>query len=245
MHKLKFYGLLVGLSIMIMMACDTLAFKIVHIFSHDLAASGLIFSLNFALSAIITEVYGFNLAGRIIWVQLICHIFFILLINLFVILPSPEHSMTHPLYLNLYHNIWHVLLGSCIAMPLAYFINDIIVSKLKINLYGRKFIYRFFIASTTGSAVLVLISYPVNFYGELSIQHIITIAFNTWIFKVIVAIILLPVALYLTNLLKRIEQTDYYDYGASYNPLAVFAIDAFGENGYGKDQRTIKDNSAY
>ncbi len=245
MHKLRFYGLLVGLSIMIMMACDTLAFKVIHVLSYDLAASGLIYSLNFSLASIITEVYGFNLAGRIIWVQLICHILFIFLINLITILPSPDDSSTYYLYFNLYHNIWHVLIGSCVAMPVAYFINDIIVSKLKINLYGRKFIYRFLISSIIGSAVLVTISYPINFYEQYSIQHIMNIALNTWIYKIFAAIILLPLAMFLINLLKYLEKTDYYDYGTSYNPLNVFSTEESGENRYGSKQKNHKNNSNY
>lgn len=244
MQKLRFYGLLVGLSIMIMLSCDTLAFKVIRIWSHDFAASGLIYSISFTLSAVITEVYGYNLAGRLIWVQLICHVVFILLINLFVILPSPENSNTYAMYFNLYNNIWHVLLGSCIAIPTAYFINDIIVSKLKINLYGKKFIYRFLLSSFIGSAILVSISYPINFYGQYSIQHIIVIAFNTWTYKVVAAFFLFPIAMMLINLLKRLEQTDYYDYGVSYNPLKVFSIDDCGENRYGKKQNT-ENNSAY
>ncbi|WP_165476864.1 VUT family protein [Legionella fairfieldensis] len=228
---------------MIMLTCDTLAFKVIHILSYDFAASGLIYSLNFSLSSIITEVYGFNLAGRIIWVQLICHILFILLINLTVILPSPQDASTYYLYFNLYHNIWHVLLGSCVAMPIAYFINDIIVSKLKINLYGRKFIYRFLISSIFGSAILVTISYPINFFNQYPIQHILNIAFNTWIYKIFSAIVLLPLAMFLINVLKRLEKTDYYDYGISYNPLNVFSTKESGENRYESQQRNDKNNS--
>lgn len=234
MHNLKFYGLLVGLSITIMMVCDTLAFKTIHISNYDIAASGLIYSSNSALSAIITEVYGFKLAGRIIWVQLICHILFILLINLISIIPSPEGSITYPLYFNLYHKFWHVLLGSCIAMPVAYFVNDIILSKLKINLFVKKFRYRFIISNIIGSAILVTISYPVNFYDQYSIQEIINIAFNTWMYKVVAAIILLPFALYFISLLKRVEKTDHYDYGVSYNPFTVFSSKNNGENRYEK-----------
>src|SRR5436190_837441 len=206
MHKFKFYSLLVGLSIMIMTTCDTLVFKVVHVFSRDFAASGLIFTISFALSSIITEVYGFNLAGRIIWVQQICHIFFILLINLFAILPSPLNSATQELYYNLYSNIWHVLLGSCIAMPTAYFIYDIFLSKLKINLYGNRFIFRFLISNVFGAAALVFISYPVTFYNVYPIQFILQIAFNTWMYKIVAAVVLLPITIFIINILKNSEK---------------------------------------
>lgn len=243
MHNLRFYGLMIGFSITIMMSCDTLAFKVIHIYSFDFAASGLIYSLNFMLSSIITEVYGYNLAGRVIWVQLICHFLFIGLINFIVLLPSPERSSTHLLYFNLFNNMWHILLG-CIAMPTAYFINDIIVSKLKINLYGQKFIRRFLISSIIGSAVLVLISYPINFYGHYPLKQIMRIAANTWMYKVCASIILLPIAMFLIEKLKHFEKTDYYDYGTSYNPLNVFSTQQSGENRYESKPRN-KNNSDF
>ena len=218
---------------MIMMACDTLAFKVIHILSFDLAASGIIYSFSFSLSSIITEVYGFNLAGRIIWVQLICHVLFVSLINLFSILPSPYDSKTYDLYFNLFHNFGFILIGSSLAMPISYFINDIIISKLKINLYGKSFFLRFLFSSTIGSLILVMISYPINFYSQYTFLHIIHIAINTWIYKIFASIILLPVVLLIIDLLKRAEKIDYYDYGASYNPLKVFSTEETGENKYG------------
>lgn len=227
------------------MACDALAFKAIRLLSYDIAASGLIYSLNFSLSSIITEVYGFNLSGRIIWVQLICHIFFVLIVNLVSVLPSPVESTTYTLYFNLFHNFRYILLGSCLAMPIAYFVNDIIVSKLKVNLYGKRFIFRFLVSSTIGGFILVMISYPINFYGQYSFIHILHIAINTWVYKILSSIILLPISLYLIDLLKRVEKTDYYDYGVSYNPLNVFSTEESGENRYGSKEKISKNYSTH
>src|SRR5437762_502473 len=105
MHKLRLYAPLIGLMITILLICDTLAFKVVSIHGKNFAASGLIFPLGFLLASVITEVYGFTLAGRIIWVQLLCQAFFILTVNIFVLLPSTSDSMTTSQYFNLYHNL--------------------------------------------------------------------------------------------------------------------------------------------
>jgi len=222
MHKLKLYGLFVGLTITIMLICDTLAFKVIKLRGIEFAASGLIYSFSFLLSSITTEVYGFNLAGRIIWIQLLCHVIFILTVTLAVYLPSPDHSNISILYFALYGNLWHVLLGSCIAIPSAYFINDIIISKLKIYMYGRLFILRFFVSNVIGNAILVCISYPVNFYSQYSLTHIAVIGFNTWIYKLIASMVLLPIGIILTKKIKKFEKLDYYDYGLTYNPMTVF-----------------------
>ncbi|MBV9576357.1 MAG: VUT family protein [Gammaproteobacteria bacterium] len=234
MHRLKLYGPLVGLMTTILLICDALAFKVVTIHGYDLAASGLIFPLSFLLASIITDVYGFYLAGRIIWVQLLCQALFISIINIFVFLPSPKDSNTTFLYWNLYHNLWLVLIASSISVSAAYFINDFIMSKLKIYLSGKYFIVRFLTSNAIGKAILVSISYPINFYGQYTITRIAEIAFNTWVFKMIVATILFPIAIILSNLIKKIEKLDYFDYGISYNPIHVFKETVSGENKYRK-----------
>lgn len=234
MHRLKLYGFLLGLMITILLICDALAFKAVSIYGYDFAASGLIFPLGFLLASIITEVYGFTLAGRIIWVQLMCQALFIVTINLFILLPSPEGSATSLHYLALYHNLWRVLVAATIAVMSAYFINDIIMSKLKIYLSGKYFIMRFFISNAIGNAILVAISYPINFYNLYSFNHIMVIALNTWVYKMILAVILFPIAILSANAIKRIEKLDYFDYGISYNPISVFSENVSGINKYDK-----------
>lgn len=234
MHRLKLYAPLIGLMITILLICDALAFKVVSIYGYDFAASGLIFPLGFLLASVITEVYGFTLAGRIIWVQLLCQISFILTINLFVLLPSPDDSVATLDYFNLYHNLWHVLIAGTTALIAAYFMNDIIMSRLKIYLSGNHFIMRLIISNAIAAAILVCISYPINFYGLYPAKRIAVIVFDTWIYKMTMAVILFPIALFLSGVIKRIEKLDYFDYGISYNPLTVFNENVSGENKYKK-----------
>jgi len=234
MHKLKLYAPLIGLMITVLLICDALAFKVVSINGHDFSASGLIFPLGFLFASVITEVYGFALAGRIIWTQILCQALFILTVNLFVLLPSPIDSVTTQYYLNLYNNLWHVLIASTTAVLSAYFTNDIIMSKLKIYLSGDYFLLRFIVSNAISAGILVSISYPINFYGIYTLNQIAAIAFNTWIYKLIFAIALFPFATLLANIIKRIERIDYYDYGISYNPLFVFKQNTLGENKYKK-----------
>jgi len=237
MHKLKLYAPLIGLMITVLLICDALAFKVVSIDGHDFSASGLIFPLGFLLASVITEVYGFALAGRIIWTQVLCQALFILTVNLFVLLPSPDNSATSLHYFNLYYNLWHVLIASTTAVLSAYFVNDIIMSKLKIYLSGNYFVLRFIISNAISAGILVSVSYPINFYGLYSLNHIAVIACNTWIYKMIFAVILFPLAMFLANIIKHIEKIDYFDYGISYNPLTVFNENTLGENKYRKSNR--------
>src|SRR5262245_38051481 len=122
MYKLKLYAPLIGLMISVLLICDSLAFKVITINGFDFAVSGLIFPFGFLLASVITEVYGYALAGRIIWAQILCQASFILTVNLFVLLPSSNKSLNDS-YFILYHEFWRVLFGSSTAVITAYFIN--------------------------------------------------------------------------------------------------------------------------
>ena len=217
-----------------MLACDALAFKVIEICGYKFSASGLIFPINFMLASVMTDAYGFNLAGRIIWIQLISQFIFIVTINIFVLLPSSGIDPVSSLYSSLYGNIWHVLFSSSLAIFTAYFINDFIMSKLKIYYGGKLFAVRFLASNAIGKAALVCISYPINLYGIYPINEIAHIALNTWIYKMIMALILFPVALILSFYIKKFEKTDHYDFGVSYNPLSVFSTNNYGKNKYGQ-----------
>jgi hypothetical protein len=69
--------------------------------------------------------------------------------------------------------------------------------------------------NATGNAILVSLSYPINFYGLYPISHIAAIALNTWGYKMIIATLLFPIAILAANSIKQIEKLDYFDYGVS------------------------------
>jgi len=230
MHKLRLYGILVGIMVALMLTCDALAFKVITIYGYNFSASGLIFPLNFMLAAVVTNVYGYDLAGRIIWIQLITQFIFIVTVNIFVLLPSPNMDPISDLYFSLYKNIWRVIFSSSLAIFIAYFINDFIMSKLKIYYRGNLFIIRFLLSNAVGKAALVCISYPINLSGLYPINEIIHIALNTWIYKMVMAVLLFPAAWFLSDFIKKVEKMDYYDFGISYNPISVFSQKTQGEN---------------
>jgi hypothetical protein len=58
------------------------------------------------------------------------------------------------------------------------------------------------------------------------IEDLILIIATTWSYKVIMSIVLLPIGIYLSGLVKRIEGVDYYDWSTSYNPFNVFKTES-------------------
>jgi len=217
----KFYGLLTGLAVTIMITCDTLVYKVFDIYQLKITASGIIFSLCFLISTILAEVYGYRLAVRTVWIMVFCQTIYVILLNICSLIQTDRYPISSHYYA-LYHEFWRVMIGSWISVPVSYFINGFIISKLKIAFYGKLFLIRYIIASMMTQASLLITSYPISLSGKYSLNDLINIIITTWSYKVIISTMLLPVAIYLVALVKKIENTDHYDWGETYNPLTVF-----------------------
>jgi uncharacterized integral membrane protein (TIGR00697 family) len=227
MKPYKLYNILSTAAITIMLSCDCLAFSTVDIFGFRLAASGFIFPASFFVLSIITNSYGYKMAGRVIWSMMGAQLTFILVVTSVVHLSTPDVSIKQQAYFTLYHDFWRVILASNIAVPLSYFVNDYLISKLKLKLRVywliQNVIFRFFLSAMISNFILVSISYPINFWGLISFKAICLMAGTTWIFKMIAVLLLLPFIYPLTSLVKKFDAADEFDYNISYNPFHVFS----------------------
>lgn len=232
MRTYKLYNLLCCVMVTILLACDVMAFKTISVFGMHFAASGLLFPFSFLIICILAEVYGYSLAGRVIWIQLTCSILFLALINILVI---PDHRITSAFniqYFQIYHFFWRVIIASVIAVPLAYFVTDWIMSRFKLKNFWMSWFRRYIFANIAGKFIIVAIAYPINFSHIYSAPIIIKLILDTWIFKMGAAIVLSPIAWFLIPMIKKIEKLDTFDYGISYNPIRVFHDHEQGENRY-------------
>lgn len=222
MTNYKLYGLFVGLTVTIMITCDTLVYKTLDIYGLKITASGIIFSLCFLFSTILTEVYGYKLSVRAVWIMVFCQSIYVVLLNLAAVIQADNSDISRNYY-TLYYEFWRVMVGTWISVPVSYFLNGYVISKMKIHFKGKLFFVRYITASMTTQAALLLTAYPISLSSKYTSSELVNIIATTWSYKVIISVFLLPVAMYLSERVKKIEGTDHYDWGTSYNPLLVFS----------------------
>ncbi|WP_337049944.1 VUT family protein [Serratia fonticola] len=222
----KLYGLFVGLTVTIMITCDTLVYKVIDVYTLKITASGIVFSLCYLLSTITTEVYGYKLGGRVVWIIVICQSLYVIIINISAV-TQIDSNLISKNYYELFNQFWKVMIGSWVSVPASYFCNSIIISRLKIYFSGRYFMVRYITSSMIAQAVLLLTAYPISLSSKYSTHDLINIIITTWGYKVLMSVMLLPLGVYLSNMVKKIEKTDYYDWKISYNPLYVFKENKF------------------
>lgn len=216
--NLKLYGLFVGLTVTIMITCDTLVYKVFDVYGFKITASGIVFSLCFLISTLLTEVYGYKLSVRAVWIMVLCQTLYVVILNVSSVI-QPNNNTIASNYYYLYHEFWRVMIGTWISVPVSYFVNGFIISKMKIVFSGKYFFVRYVVGSMTTQAALLLTAYPISLSGKYTVIELVNIISTTWSYKVVVSIILLPFAILLVGIVKKIERTDHYDWGTSYNPF--------------------------
>lgn len=228
--------ILQSLTYITMLLCDALAFRTISIDGHIIAASGVIFIFSFLWLNLIVTLYGAPAAQRTMIITLFLQLLFCSIITIFVRLPGPIGNHVNSLYYNLYNHLWLILFSSSIGVFVSFFLNSYLISFIKIKLSGTHTIIRTIICNSISKAILVSISYPINFMFIYKWNKIIELSINTWCFKVffgsfIILILFKPLCL----LISKIDKIDIYDIGVSYSITKIFNMDNSGINKYVKN----------
>ncbi|MBD2809810.1 VUT family protein [Xenorhabdus sp. Vera] len=216
--KFKYDSLFISLSVTIMITCDVLVYKTLDFDGFKITFSGILFSFYFLISTIQTEVYGYRQGVKTVWIMVLCQSIFVMVIFA-ASHAQPENNEISMNFRSLFGEFWRVMVGTWISVPISYFINGFVISSLKKVFLGRFFFIRYIIASMITQASLLLSAYPISLSSKYSFDELIIIIFTTWSYKVIMSIILLPIGIILANKVKKLEQTDIYDWNISYNPF--------------------------
>lgn len=94
----KPYRLLVGLNVTIMITCDTLVYKVFDLYQFKITASGMIFSLCFLFSSILTEVYGYRMAVRSVWIMVFCQSVYVMLLYVSSVIQVGNYPISSSYY---------------------------------------------------------------------------------------------------------------------------------------------------
>lgn len=212
--------------------CNVMAFKVLEIQGLKVAFTGFFFPISFVLTTALTETYGHQETEKTILMVLLAQSILLLIVPLSVLLPSPQENDVSQHYYNLFGGLWKVFISSNLAVGIAYYFHSLMNSRLKVWLLGRHRFTRFLISNGFAKAILVFISYPINFYGLMDWTSILNICINTWLLKMLFASISLLLIKPLVKLNQYIDNIDIYDINVSYSPLKIYNSDSEGTNMY-------------
>ncbi len=186
-------------------------------------AGVLFFPISYVFGDILTEVYGYARARRVIWAGFAGLAFAAFMAWVVVALPPAPVWKNQVPYEIAFGNTWRIAGASMIAYFCGEFVNSFVLAKMKIATAGKWLWTRTIGSTIAGEAVDSALFYPLAFYGTGIIpnESLIPLMLFQFVAKVAVEILFTPVTYKVVAALKRAEQEDFYDRNTNFTPFTL------------------------
>jgi uncharacterized integral membrane protein (TIGR00697 family) len=188
-------------------------------------AGVLFFPISYVFGDILTEVYGYARARRVIWAGFGGLIFASIMATVVVALPPAPFWKNQAAYDIAFGSTWRIISASVFAYFCGEFVNSLVLAKMKILTSG-KWLWTRTIGSTLASeAVDSSLFYPLAFYGTGIIpdDKLPLVMLSQFVAKVGVEVVFTPLTYWIVGFLKRAEREDYYDTSTNFTPFSLKA----------------------
>lgn len=189
--------------------------KLVDFMGLNLTAGLIVFPLTYIISDIMTEVYGIKVARRIIWYGLATNLLFVLAAVGATALPPSPYFDNQSSFEVVFNTSPRILLASVSGYLAGEFSNAFIVAKVKSLMQGRHFWFRALFSTCIGTLLDSGLFCFVAFFNVYSNHLIFEMIIIQCCIKFVYEVIVLPLTYTIVNYLKKVEESDIYDYSPS------------------------------
>lgn len=181
----------------------------------------LFFPISYVIGDVLTEVYGYARARRVIWAGTIAVLFMAFMSFVVVALPPAPDWKNQAAYETIFGQVPRIVFASVCAFWAGEFVNSYVLARMKLLTAGKMLWTRTIGSTVAGQAVDSLIFYPLAFWGAEGWTNdlVLTVLVTQWILKVSWEVILTPVTYLVVNTLKAREGVDVFDEGTNFTPF--------------------------
>lgn len=217
----KFIPFISGLFVATLIISNTLDTKIFHAFSLDLPAGIILFPLAYVFGDILTEVYGYVQARKVIWTGFLSLILMIFSYEIARTLPPAGFWPNQAAFDTVFSHVPRIALASIAAYFCGEFVNSYVLAKMKIFQKGHKMSVRFVASTLCGQCIDTAVFIVIAFAGAMPVSALLSIFISGWGVKVAWEIIALPITIPFVKFLKKHENVDVFDYDTNFNPIKL------------------------
>lgn len=184
-------------------------------------AGVLFFPISYIIGDVLTEVYGYALARRVIWTGFAALAFMAVMAAVVVALPPAQGWPGQEAYEFVFGNSWRIVLASMVAFWAGEFANAFVLAKMKLLTKGRMLWTRTIGSTIVGQGLDSLIFYPLAFYGLAGwpVEQLWQVILSQWAIKTAWEALLTPLTYWVVNFLKRREGVDVFDEQTDFSPF--------------------------
>ena len=218
----KYYDLVMAAFVTVLLCSNLIgAAKLSSVWGITFGSGILFFPISYIFNDVLTEVYGYARARKVVWAGFGAMIFASFMSYVVVSLPPAAGWNDQPAYQAVFGSTWRIVAASILAFFMGEFANSFVLAKMKLITNGR-FLWMRTIGSTiVGEAVDSAIFYPFAFWGIWSSDQVFTVMVNNYLLKCGWEAVITPFTYLVVNFLKRAEQEDYFDRETNFTPFSI------------------------
>jgi len=188
-------------------------------------AGNIFFPISYIFGDVLTEVYGYAKARRVIWAGFGAMIFASLMSAVVVGLPASQtesfNTVLQPALETVFGGTWRIVCASILAFWIGDFVNSYVMARMKVLTAGRWLWTRTIGSTVVGQAVDSLVFYPFAFFGIWETETLFRVLMFNWAFKIGVEVLMTPLTYAVVNRLKRAEGEDFFDRQTNFTPFSL------------------------
>jgi uncharacterized integral membrane protein (TIGR00697 family) len=188
-------------------------------------AGNIFFPISYIFGDVLTEVYGYAKARRVIWAGFGAMIFASLMSAVVVGLPASQtesfNTVLQPALETVFGGTWRIVCASILAFWIGDFVNSYVMARMKVLTAGRWLWTRTIGSTVVGQAVDSLVFYPFAFFGIWETETLFRVLMFNWAFKIGVEVLMTPLTYAVVNRLKRAEGEDFFDRETNFTPFSL------------------------
>jgi uncharacterized integral membrane protein (TIGR00697 family) len=179
-----------------------------------------IFPLSYIVGDVLTEVYGYRIARRVIWLGFACNLIFVIFAWVGQVLPSPTAWELQGAYESILGYTPRLLVASFCGYFVGEFVNSFVLAKMKIFTRGRWLWSRTIGSTIVGEGLDTVVFTVIALIGTPFFM--LTVMLSQWLIKVLVETVATPATYAVVSYLKQKEAIDTYDRETRFNPFLVW-----------------------
>jgi uncharacterized integral membrane protein (TIGR00697 family) len=220
----RYYDLVMAAFVTVLLCANLIgASKVAQIGPLTFGAGVLFFPLSYVFGDVLTEVYGYARARKVVWAGFGAMAFASFMSAVVLAFPPAPRWPHQEAFRTVFGNTPRIVLASLVAYFCGEFANSYVLARLKVRMEGRRLWLRTIGSTIVGEGIDSLIFYPLAFVGVWSNELVLTVMVTNYLFKVGWEAAITPVTYRIVGFLKRAEAEDYYDRDTNFTPFSLKA----------------------
>lgn len=218
----KYYEFVMAAFVTVLLCSNLIgAAKVAQIGGFKFGAGVLFFPISYVFGDVLTEVYGYARARRVVWAGFTAEVFASFMTATILAFPPAEGWPHQAAYETVFGSTPRIVLASLLAYFCGEFCNSFVLAKMKLWTEGRMLWSRTIGSTIVGEAVDSLVFYPLAFLGLWPRSLVLSVMMGNYLLKVGWEVLMTPLTYRVVNFLKRAESEDYFDRQTNFTPFSL------------------------